>query len=309
MSNSHLCRNTILCLTLLFSHALHAQPQLISLKPFSKGNYLLAKDAYAKAAEHWQQLSVLLISNPQGLPPQEMWQNAGLAASLAAIAADKVGDPIAYQYWSDSTRYLLTGGTNWPQLRQQLHQRYETANTQLSVAMQVNDINGGIDATLDLELSVLQIWNDKLKLFEFNSPKLGLSRFDHPAATLPPSPNQTPINSQVPMPPNHQQKKLSGIQTNVSKTSSFGLSPVTDTSNKHDAIERINAPESSISAAAQQSQPQASISQPSKPQQTPMAKSNLGTAHNPNVSAKQRRQIDPIAPPRKTPQDSQNEQL
>ncbi|ABZ78535.1 hypothetical protein Shal_3995 [Shewanella halifaxensis HAW-EB4] len=306
MSKHYHWRYTILCLTLLCSLGLQAEPRQISLKPFSKGNYLLAKDSYAKAAEHWQRLSILLISNPQNLSPQEMWQTAGLAASLAAIAADKEADPIAYQHWADSTRYLLTGGTNWSQLRQQLHQRYEIANTQLSVAMQVNDINGGIDATLDLELSVLQIWNDKLNLFEFNSPKLGLNRFDQPAAALLPPHNSPQFGDQAPVATNRQQKRLSGIQTNISKTPTFGFAPANEISKKYDPAQQPSTSETGISAAAQQNQLQQSTQQQSTRQQNPMAKSNLGTAPNPNVAAKQKRQIEPITTQTKTPQESKN---
>ncbi|GIU13822.1 hypothetical protein TUM4261_28560 [Shewanella sp. c952] len=194
----------------------------LELRPFSKGNYQLAKGRYPQAAAHWHQLSVLLLSNPQKVSQQQMWQSAGLAASLAAIAADKSEDPIAYQYWADSTRYLLTGGTNWSQVQQNLHQRLETANTQLSVAMQVTDVTSGIDENLDVELTALQLWDEKLNLFAFTTPRLGLNRYD---AEI-----DNSVSLSVPsIAPNAQRqgtgKKLSGYDSNFSHSPSFTPTP------------------------------------------------------------------------------------
>lgn len=290
MSKCYRWAITLVSLGLLISLAAYAQPQPLSLKPFSKGNYLVKKGAYDQAATHWHQLSIQFMSNSQNLSPQQMWQGAGLAASLAAIAADKAQDPIAYQYWADSTRYLLTGGTNWSQLQQQLHQRFETANTQLSVAMQVNDINAGIDASLDLELSVLQVWNDKLAVFEFTSPRLGLNRLeqnsDITAVVANPYSAEQPLQNAQ----NSGEKKLSGIQTNVSQTPAFTIAPVLaedtqieiveQTSLPQKQTEQVNSSATAISAAAQQS---------------PMAKGHLSPNQNPTVSAIQKRQIEPVA--------------
>ncbi|MCL1147559.1 hypothetical protein AB4298_02725 [Shewanella sp. 10N.261.52.F9] len=267
---------TFASLSLLFTLVVYAVPQNISLKPFSKGNYLLKKGAYDQAAAHWHQLSILFMTNSQQLSPQEMWQSAGLAVSLAAIAADKAQDPIAYQYWADSTRYLLTGGTNWSQLQQQLHQRFETANTQLSVAMQVNDINTGIDASLDLELSALQIWDDKLQIFEFSSPRLGLNRHEQ-SNVIAPMPYSTEQTEQ-----GAGNKKLSGIETTGSQQPSFTLAPkkMPNSSSQADKLNpQVDSSANEISTAAQQS---------------PMAKGNRSTAQNPQVNAIQRRQIEPV---------------
>ncbi len=291
---------TFASLSLLFSLVVYAVPQNLSLKPFSKGNYLLKKGAYDQAAAHWHQLSILFMSNSQQLSPQQMWQSAGLAASLAAIAADKAQDPIAYQYWADSTRYLLTGGTNWSELQQQLHQRFETANTQLSVAMQVNDINAGIDASLDLELNVLQEWDDRLQLFAFSSPRIGLNRLEqnHPV-----TPVSNPYSAeQAEKAAGSGNRKLSGMQTTVSQQPSFTLAPKaieqSDDSQPDTTIEppservatKVDASATGISAASQLS---------------PMAKGNLSPSQNPTVSAIQKRQIEPIA---NTPPPSPEEQ-
>ncbi|MDR8526140.1 hypothetical protein [Shewanella fidelis] len=274
---------TLVSLSLLISLAAFALPLSLSLKPFSKGNYLVKKGAYDQAAAHWHQLSIQFMSNSQNLSPQQMWQNAGLAASLAAIAADKAQDPIAYQYWADSTRYLLTGGTNWSQLQQQLHQRFETANTQLSVAMQVNDINAAIDASLDLELSVLQVWDDKLAIFEFSSPRLGLNRLQQNSnvttSVAPPYPAEKQQNTQ-----HNGEKKLSGIQTNVSQTPAFTLAPVPTTDST--ATEQTAPTQATVDSSATEISAAA--------QHNPLAKGNLVPAQNPQVEAKQKRQIEPV---------------
>ncbi|ABV85622.1 hypothetical protein [Shewanella pealeana] len=282
---------TLLLFTISAGKNTWANALELDLQPFHKGNYLLAKARYTQAATHWNQLSIMLLSNAKKLPQQTMWQSAGLAASLAAIAADKANDPIAYQYWADSTRYLLTGGTNWSQMQQLLHQRLETANTQLSVAMQVSDISSGLDATLDLELSVLQVWDDKLGLFQFSSPKLGLSRHQQAPVTLAPTINPTPLSAES-SGLEQGQKKLSGIQTNVSQTPSFTPTPITKTSTVPKTAKTIDSPEANIAAAQQ------AVVQPKIPADNPMAKGNLATGQNPRVrvrvSAKQKRQIQPV---------------
>ena len=286
MSRSYRLKSCVVGLLLICSQTLNAQSLQLSLKPFSKGNYLIKKGSYHQAAAHWHQLSILFMSNSQQLSQQEIWQAAGLAASLAAIAADKAQDPIAYQYWADSTRYLLTGGTNWSQIQQQLHQRFETANTQLSVAMQISDINAGIDSSLDLELNVLQVWDEKLALFEFISPKIGHNSLDtatapiyHTAESKQVSAEQAEANTP---------KKLSGMQTNASRTPTFSHAPTTNAVQVEQPI-KVNSTATGISAAAQQKQ-----DLPTSINHNPIAKGNLSSANNPQVKAIQKRQIMPI---------------
>ncbi|WP_392339303.1 hypothetical protein [Moritella marina] len=136
-----------------------------------------------------------------------MWQYAGLAEALAAMSADKTNDVIAYQYWADSGRYLMTGGTNWPLVQKQLHQRFETTNTQLSAFMQVNDLIANDSDKWQQDLSILQVWNDKLAVFTFTSPKLGLSGKRNVTAV---NQQQPIVNYKGAFQPN---KKLSGLGT------------------------------------------------------------------------------------------------
>lgn len=289
-------------LALPVSQSIYAEALKLDLRAFSKGNYLLAKGRYPQTAAHWHQLSVMLLSNPKKVSQQEMWQSAGLAASLAAIAADKAEDPIAYQYWSDSTRYLLTGGTNWSQVQQMLHQRLETANTQLSVAMQVTDVTSGIDENLDIELTALQLWQEKLNLFVFTAPKLGLNRYDSEfnTGTSQPSPavNQHTTQSQQPK----TGKKLSGYESNFSQSPSFiPATTVVETAEPKSQDKQednlINASDAGLSSAAQTqgTTPEPKLpAEDGAPNANPLGIGNINQTQEIKVESLQKRQIEPV---------------
>ncbi|MCL1059719.1 hypothetical protein L2729_17245 [Shewanella gelidimarina] len=271
----------------------------LDLRPFSKGNYLLAKGRYPQAATHWHQLSVVLLSNPKQVSQQVMWQSSGLAASLAAIAADKAEDPIAYQYWADSTRYLLTGGTNWSQVQQKLHQRLETANTQLSVAMQVSDVTSGIDEDLDIELTALQLWDEKLAFFAFTTPKLGLNRYDANNNISQPIPTQTssPAQSQH----SSSGKKLSGYDANFSHAPSFTPAPRSNKAASLADIENnvIDASDAGLAAAAQSQLKETTNASNTSSQEgiKPTNRLGIGSINQTQelkVESLQKRQIEPI---------------
>ncbi|WP_299494609.1 hypothetical protein [uncultured Shewanella sp.] len=303
----------ILLLSASWHSAVLAVTKELDLTPYTKTNYLLSKGRYKQVAEHWDKLSILLLANRNGLDQQTMWQSAGLAAALASIAADKNNDPIAYQYWADSTRYLLTGGTNWQQVQAHLHQRLETANTQLSVVLQVNDVTGGLDESLEKELSVLQVWDDKLDFFAFTAPKLGLNKYTEPSQTNQAASNVRQTNRARPThqeKSNGQQKKLSGFDANFSQTQSFIGAPtvtqtddvssknqldpeknLTDDSNKEEhnddsSIEGketvINGSDSALSSAAQgHIQPSTAPS--------PMVRGNLSIIEEQQYESRQKR--------------------
>ncbi|MCL1049291.1 hypothetical protein L2755_06780 [Shewanella abyssi] len=277
----------------------------LELRPFSKGNYLLAKGRYPQAATHWHKLSAVLLSNPNKVSRQEMWQSAGLAASLAAIAADKAEDPIAYQYWSDSTRYLLTGGTNWSQIQQQLHQRLETANTQLSVAMQVSDVTSAIDENLDIELTALQLWQEKLNFFSFTTPKLGLNRYDANIDYRVDQPTQTYTPSTVQSQQPTSGKKLSGYDANFSHSPSFAptaqsTAPAKVQLEKEAENKVINASDAALASAAQSQAKESKSTDVNLPTEAPQATNLLGKgginqAQEIKVESLQKRQIEPIS--------------
>lgn len=288
----------------------------LELRPFSKGNYQLAKGRYPQAAAHWHQLSVLLLSNPQKVSQQQMWQSAGLAASLAAIAADKSEDPIAYQYWADSTRYLLTGGTNWSQVQQNLHQRLETANTQLSVAMQITDVTSGIDENLDIELTALQLWDEKLNLFAFTTPKLGLNRYD---AEI-----DNSVSLSVPsIAPNAQRqgtgKKLSGYDSNFSHSPSFTPTPSPTSIDATNAQAEqqpealiINTSDAGIAASAQALSDTIMPTPDIAEEQTtiainPLGISSINQTQATKVESLQKRQIEPTQLTEKTIENTVSE--
>jgi len=183
----------------------HAEPVNMELKYYSKASHYLGQGKYKLAANQWHQLSLVFLRSEAKLGNRHMWQYAGLAEALAAMSAEKTNDVIAYQYWADSGRYLMTGGTNWPLVQKQLHQRFETTNTQLSAFMQVNDLAANDSDQWQQDLSILQVWNDKLAVFTFTSPKLGLSGKRNVTAVSQPQPV---VNYKGAFQPN---KKLSGL--------------------------------------------------------------------------------------------------
>ncbi|MGF1724049.1 hypothetical protein [Photobacterium nomapromontoriensis] len=146
----------------------------IELAYFSKVNHLVNQGRYEQAAEQWHRLTIAFLSSEARLGQRHMWQYAGLSEALAAMAADKANKVSAYQYWADSTRYLMTGGTNWMLMKKKLHRRFELANTQLSSQLQIADVVASVDIQWQQELNILQVWNEKLAMFSFASPKLGM---------------------------------------------------------------------------------------------------------------------------------------
>lgn len=187
----------------------------VELAYYTKANHLVNAGRYQQASEQWHRLSILFLSSEAKLGRKRMWQYAGLSEALAAISADKANDAMAYQYWADSTRYLMTGGTNWKQMKKKLHRRYEHANTLLSTQLQVADLASSIDSEWENELAVLQSWDEKLLLFSFESPKLGLADRQDRGATIQPVPT-APNVSPAYQPPQGG-KKLSGLNTSYSK--------------------------------------------------------------------------------------------
>ena len=187
----------------------------VELNYYTKANHLVNAGRYKQASEQWHRLTILFLSSEAKLGRKRMWQFAGLSEALAAISADKANDAMAYQYWADSTRYLMTGGTNWKQMRKKLHRRYEHANTLLSTQLQVADLASSIDSEWENELAVLQSWDEKLSLFSFESPKLGLVDRQVQATSVQPVAVAPAVNPAY-QPPQGG-KKLSGLNTSYSK--------------------------------------------------------------------------------------------
>lgn len=189
----------------------------VELSLYSKATYLVSQGEYKQASERWHQLTIIILSSEAKLGRKKMWQYAGLSDALAAISADKNNNAEAYQYWADSTRYLMTGGINWEKMRKNLHRRYERSKTQLSSQLQINDLSAGIDEKWQQELTTLQVWDDKLSIFSFNAPKLGLqenvSKQVQPASAV--------IPQAVYQPPSATGKKLSGIKTQFNYEENF----------------------------------------------------------------------------------------
>ncbi|RJX71395.1 hypothetical protein DZ860_10650 [Vibrio sinensis] len=136
---------------------------------------LLNQNRYAQAANTFHVQTNRMLTLESQLGAKKMWQAAGLAEVLAASSAEKNGDPIAYEYWANSVRYFLMGGSSWQQMQSQLHQQFEQANTQLNVNM----TQGGVGANVDNDwlqlLSLLEVWDNKLGFFSYQSPSSELA--------------------------------------------------------------------------------------------------------------------------------------
>ncbi|WP_051902060.1 hypothetical protein, partial [Photobacterium sanctipauli] len=190
----------------------------VELSHYAKATHLANLGRYQQASEQWHRLTIIFLSSEAKLGRKRMWQYAGLSEALAAAAADKANSADAYQYWADSTRYLMTGGTNWDQMRKKLHRRYERANTLLSTQLQVADLASSVDAEWQQELSTLQTWDEKLGLYRFSSPKLGLQDTRHDQAVKEAIPPPKPMTTYQ---PRGGAKKLSGLSKTFSNEQQF----------------------------------------------------------------------------------------
>ncbi|MDA0148140.1 hypothetical protein [Vibrio sp. LaRot3] len=136
---------------------------------------LLGQGRYAQAAASFHLQSTIMLTLEKQLGVKTMWQAAGLAEGLAAIAAEKDQDPIAYEYWANSVRYFLMSGSNWESVQTDLHQEFEQANTRL----QSNVSTGGAGAILNnhwLQLfTLVEVWQDKLNYFGYKAPSSELA--------------------------------------------------------------------------------------------------------------------------------------
>ncbi|EGU31962.1 hypothetical protein VII00023_07899 [Vibrio ichthyoenteri ATCC 700023] len=136
---------------------------------------LLGQARYAQAAESFHQQSNIMLTLERKLGAKAMWQAAGLAEGLAAIAAEKNRDAIAYEYWANSVRYFLMSGANWEQLQSKLHQEFEQSSTRLQVNMAPGDTGSSIDNTWLELFSLVEVWQDKLGYFSYRSPSSDLA--------------------------------------------------------------------------------------------------------------------------------------
>ncbi|MFH0261408.1 hypothetical protein ACGRH2_13455 [Vibrio barjaei] len=224
-------RFLLLVLLLSFTISTSARVQEVELRMFSQPTLLAGNGRFKQAAEQYHRLSLQILASEAKLGTEKMWQYAGLAEALATVCANLDNDPKAYEYWANSVRYLLTGGTEWSQMQQYLHQKNEQANIQLLTQMQTFDVAGGYDQSWENDTAVLQVWQEKLSLFTFSGPKIGLK----------PTRTQTSLPSSTPPPVATQtvpgQKKLKGIESNFSQSQGF---VPTSASQPKETPERIN---------------------------------------------------------------------
>ena len=155
-----------------------------SIDLLSTPTLLLSQGRYSQAATLMHQQANRALSLESQIGTQEMWQTAALADALAAMAAEKVEDPVAYEYWSNSVRYFLMGGSNWNQYRQQLQVDYKAFDAQFSIATNSDGPSAYVDDAWIQFSSLIDIWDQKLNFFRYESPSAGLIR-KQPAKTIP----------------------------------------------------------------------------------------------------------------------------
>ncbi|GAB2648506.1 hypothetical protein [Vibrio panuliri] len=136
---------------------------------------ILGQGRYAQAADSFHAQSTQVLTLERKLGTKLMWQVAGLAEGLAAIAAEKNQDPMAYEYWANSVRYFLMSGSSWQALQTQLHQEYEQSNSRLQVSMSPGDSGVAVDnAWLEL-FSIVEVWQERLDYFYYRQPSADLA--------------------------------------------------------------------------------------------------------------------------------------
>ncbi len=136
---------------------------------------LLGQGRYAQAADSFHAQSRFAMTLERKIGAKQMWQVAGLADGLAAIAAEKNNDPIAYEYWANSVRYFLMSGSSWEEVQRNLHTEYEQSNSRLQVNMPVGDSGVNIDNQW-LELySLVEVWQQRLAYFSYQKPSSNLA--------------------------------------------------------------------------------------------------------------------------------------
>lgn len=155
-----------------------------SIDLLSTPTLLLSQGRYSQAATLMHQQANRALSLESQIGTKEMWQTAALADALAAMAAEKVEDPVAYEYWSNSVRYFLMGGSNWNQYRQQLQVDYKAFDAQFSIATNSDAPSAYVDDAWIQFSSLIDIWDQKLNFFRYESPSAGLIR-KQPVNTTP----------------------------------------------------------------------------------------------------------------------------
>jgi len=155
-----------------------------SIDLLSTPTLLLSQGRYTQAASLMHQQANRALSLEHKIGTQEMWQTAGLADALAAMAAEKVEDPVAYEYWSNSVRYFLMGGSKWGVYRQQLQVDYKAFDARFSIATNSGGPSAYVDDAWIQFSSLIDIWDQKLDFFRYESPSAGLIR-KQPANPIP----------------------------------------------------------------------------------------------------------------------------
>lgn len=168
-----------LLLLILFSSSFAWSFEQPAVDLMTTPTLLLSQGRYAQASSafHTQANKALVLEKSIGR--EEMWRAAGLLEAIAAMSAEKQSDPAAYEYWANSVRYFLMGGTTWEELKRSIRQDYEQVSSIIGVNIVPGDSGFTVDdATLQF-YSFVEIWDSKLQFFLYNAPKSGLVNRDN----------------------------------------------------------------------------------------------------------------------------------
>jgi|GEM_PF-6714496 len=163
-----------------------------SVDMLTKPTVLLSQGRLTQAAKSYHAQSNLLLTLETSLGTSDMWKSAGLSSALAAMVAEKNNDAMAYQYWSNSVRYFLMGGSSWQDYQSQILTEFTQVNNRLQVSVQ----QGGGGVTLDdawlQQLSIIDVWESKLDFFSYKAPTPGLvpNKLPRPVQVKEHTPNQ-----------------------------------------------------------------------------------------------------------------------
>ncbi|MCP4325176.1 MAG: hypothetical protein GY787_25700 [Alteromonadales bacterium] len=136
---------------------------------------LLSQGRFKQASERYHTQSIIVLTQGSVFGTKEVWKLAGLLEGVAAIAAEKNADPVAYEYWANSVKYFLLGGSSWSLYQRQLHGKYQQINTLLQSSMGQSNAGPMLDNAWLQEFTIMEVWDKRLNLFSYSSPKPGLT--------------------------------------------------------------------------------------------------------------------------------------
>lgn len=140
----------------------------LDLEVLEGGLVYAERGEYADCGREWMRVGRSLSTEGASSVDQ---QSAGFAFVGASRCYERDASARAYAAWAQGIQKFLEAGTDWTELREQIIERMIKTETQLS--RQTSD-EAGIEATLDLESTLLYRLDSELDLLSFVGPRSGL---------------------------------------------------------------------------------------------------------------------------------------